>query len=562
VYPLSSSWLARYVSHLLRSEMLNFLENSESWSAYKFSWFYRGAEKLIKHVNHNPIGEFKALVFGDDAIWVYTTSDGVVWVCCPDFSGFDATVPIETRDVVWNMFECKSPRDKVLFTYALESAFKTSAAMYKALVCFLSTGVHSGHPLTTLIDITANVLGLDLASRVALTRLKAVQIVPGPNSGQEEINHFHRLLIGAIKEKTPFKLKEDYSFKPLKLLGDTGVTFLGMSVRGVMDGSLLTYYPVADKDKIVEAMLFPRHSMGRSAIGQKERMLGLSIAGMWEYPDLMQVAEQLFNVPGDIVMGLNHDFAGYYYEDVSPIFKTGALPTRDQIKMMFQLNNKAEFELYMSGSLQELDGDMPPSDSSEIIDLDEDRVGRSAIDDYIPDPQDENSDEAIIDIDDRRNWISHDVIIEEERKIPPVVPPKPKWVSKHTISLPEVVLTEEEKEKIRPKGIWSAYGGIPSVSNSVVVVPPKPLVDSSDVVLVQPTFVDPSKATKFGARDVKQDYAKKKKHLDMLAHWKKQREMKSRDFREAVEQHGKRKVTRRAFLNMMAGSSGVNMDLD
>jgi len=225
----------------------------------------------------------------------------------------------------------------VWLKYSLDRLFSVNFCLFKAIVLRSVIGVHSGHPLTTLSDIYANVFAIYMSQRTALTQMKAWKTIVGV----EECRKFFKLMLDNWAAKTPFTLK-DVDVIEFKEVGDTGVKFLGMSIHAMKDAQTgkVQAFPVASKQKLVDALLFPRSDIGKTPGGIKERLIGITLSGAWFYPDLYKVCQKLFSGLSTANFTLESDFAGIKLSDVKEFIPTEALVSVRVVQMMFFAESK------------------------------------------------------------------------------------------------------------------------------------------------------------------------------------------------------------------------------
>jgi hypothetical protein len=181
VCPLALKLLFKWVSFYMLKQSTNFTEDVNSSSAYKFSFAYGGADKLMKWarskvaqaVKLNTI-IFHALCFGDDNLWVFSLPDGRIVVYFPDFEAMDMRTPSVIGPA--ELFRHRSGIEKYGRKYSKQyenickllsvSAFDQNVLVHRAIRVHKTGGLISGIPATTLFSIHASVLSQYFVSDV------------------------------------------------------------------------------------------------------------------------------------------------------------------------------------------------------------------------------------------------------------------------------------------------------------------------------------------------------------------------------------------------------------
>jgi len=168
----------------IKPGMNSFLDDEQSFSAYKFSWMNGGAAKMVDWILKKRVPGFYPISWGDDQLWIIVCEDGSVILAGPDVSGMDMKVDDPTTSIftLWllqsfstkpllladltstaKMKEwLKSPETKLgpkWFTACIFFCNYIAACemlVAKQHVAFRKKGLLSGVNCTTIVDIVAS----------------------------------------------------------------------------------------------------------------------------------------------------------------------------------------------------------------------------------------------------------------------------------------------------------------------------------------------------------------------------------------------------------------------
>jgi len=441
------------------------------------------------------------------------------------------------RDVILMLnFVCTyaSPVDRVWMSFVLDKVFKIDAAIYGALVCSLFIGVHSGHPLTTLIDIFGNALGIKLISKKSLAQLKGQVYMDkawkaSPNI-EHEVKTFGDLMQRNCAEMTPYRLKWK-GFVRLAESGFTGIEFLGMKVFR-NEGVCL---PIADEQKLVDALVFPRNRNGKQPSVVRERALGLVIAGGWYYDKYYETCKRLYSGMGSLEFNHDGDFAALNVAEMKEFLDPRFFIEKAAVQLMFVSSSKDNLRKLLRDLSEgpeiipehmlwpKEDEELPVNDEFFIVPIDK-------LDEQVTPSFSLSSSSSSGELykDDLKVPSS---LIEKMKRVPPPIPTGRVALAAKPLVIPL----------------------LDPVSRTPLVIPSGAIDYSSMAVTFKGAdFVHADKATKINPRSAIEDAAKNKRHREKLELWRRNKMMKREDIRRSYEEgrgKGGKKIGWKTFLN-------------
>jgi len=293
----------------LEQNLENFLDNSESISAYHFSQFYGGARKMLDHfVKMSKTNrKFFGLSYGDDQIWFirYGKSNDFI-IVTPDIVAMDMNSQSDTISLMGKMIKTNIPNIPNMnfncFIIALTMAFNHAMHIDGPNVVTKTQSLFSGIPGTTIINIHNS------------ARVQAV-FESSINNEKEEItpqNVFKAIARGfnLVKDKLSYSFKgyEGLSIEAANMTSDklfekyvdsaysisiekiyeTGIPLPFLSNKiSIIDGEPVCV-PI-DVYKFGASLVLPANTKKGAAVkSQLERVVGVLFSGGWTDPEFYE----------------------------------------------------------------------------------------------------------------------------------------------------------------------------------------------------------------------------------------------------------------------------------
>lgn len=308
VPPLAMKLLYLWVAHYLQESLVPYTKLTTSNSAYKTSWFYKGASNFIEGWLHRNVREamadgkfrFCAVSFGDDNTWLFAWPDGTFAVLGPDVNAMDMNVPTSVGKLLYKNVDLHYTKEfdqglpklySKIFKQLLHEAFVTNIHACGPYNFLIQWGLRSGIPLTTLLDMMFSGVIQGLVNELAEEAFSG-----SPSYSESEFTIFLERVVKVVKAKTGATFKtgtlkpytysnfdaKEYNFSFL------GVTFklvdLGPTVLNREGGMLVSWVPIPlDLSAYFASMALPNRKInkGLEFVNYLERMYGLYLSGAW-----------------------------------------------------------------------------------------------------------------------------------------------------------------------------------------------------------------------------------------------------------------------------------------
>jgi len=157
--PLPTRLLSMWAVKMLEDNLDNFIENPKSISAYHYSPFYGGCNKILSYfdLKYSLANKFSGLAYGDDQLWQIRLKDGTIMMMAPDVSAMDMSTSnkciIDIIKFVYSNLDLKSPINIYALYFSLTIAFKHDIHLGGAAILSKLNSLISGIPGTTIINI-------------------------------------------------------------------------------------------------------------------------------------------------------------------------------------------------------------------------------------------------------------------------------------------------------------------------------------------------------------------------------------------------------------------------
>lgn len=157
--PLPTRMFGMWAGNFVETFLKNFVEDPHSISAYHFSQFYGGAQRIYDFMNYHYEGRrnFWGLAYGDDQLWTVRLKGGHVLYLTPDVNAMDMNTRSDTIKTFYKWVKAGVPNltdemGKALIAH-LCNAFVHRIHVDGAGIVEKSEALFSGVPLTTIINI-------------------------------------------------------------------------------------------------------------------------------------------------------------------------------------------------------------------------------------------------------------------------------------------------------------------------------------------------------------------------------------------------------------------------
>jgi hypothetical protein len=161
VQPLAVRWACKYGVHPLENGMVNFQDDRECCSAYRFSIFNGGGDAVKDWIvdfyrgEREDIWRFKGICYGDDQLWIFSYK-GKLYAVGPDVRAMDMST---SSDILQYLFPYitgylyEYPLHKKLSVLSVFLAFRHSLHIGGSYIVGKTNSLISGVILTTFINI-------------------------------------------------------------------------------------------------------------------------------------------------------------------------------------------------------------------------------------------------------------------------------------------------------------------------------------------------------------------------------------------------------------------------
>jgi len=158
--PLPTRMFGMYAGSYVEKYIKNFSEDPNSISAYHFSQFYGGAQRIFDYMDYHynkTEATFWGLAYGDDQLWTIRLDDGEVLYLTPDVNAMDMNTRSDTIKAFYDWIRVVVPnipelQKKCLIAH-LGNAFIHRIHVDGSAIVEKTEALFSGISLTTIINI-------------------------------------------------------------------------------------------------------------------------------------------------------------------------------------------------------------------------------------------------------------------------------------------------------------------------------------------------------------------------------------------------------------------------
>jgi len=313
VQPLPIRFIGKYVMNVLESYLLNFTEDPECISAYRFSVHHGGGERIMDwfqyHISKWKNGSFYffSLGYGDDQLWCFIFPDGSMVVLGPDVIAMDLNT-LRTAGVRFMQYVPYSapslPQtflNALMFTTIL--AYSHDVHVGGSMVVHKDDSLFSGVPGTTVRNIYSSAEIQSIVARRFLVNKPC----------KDMFGEWLKSVLDTVHVELGFtfkgfaKVKGDVNML-VKDLGSLAQYFeraqqvleIGCSVpflQHVVVPHEKTYLCVpADMSKFGAKLVLPGETPNQVKHGvfQMQRLVGLTFAGAWYHGEFYEFMRDYF----------------------------------------------------------------------------------------------------------------------------------------------------------------------------------------------------------------------------------------------------------------------------
>lgn len=301
VPPAHLSLLFSQIFDLVHSGTQTFLEDPKSMTMCGFSWAHGGARKLVEHLFGVKPGTCTMFNFSDDIHICFRTTDGRLYLFCPDSSFHDMSMRASDAPPLYLMLSAflrgrlDSTWQNVLRA-GVFMALQGPVLFDHSVVFWVKRGMRSGIPGTSRLGSMFAENGMYHTKHLfegLATFGEAVET--------NVLKEFRRLMLECgmhvkdtsmvIREIIPSTNPEAWSTLPLPILGQ--------HVRySYVDRKVIAAYPVPDFLKILASWSRPGNPPREYTAKFQyflARSMGLAVSGGWAHPQVFDVLRASFD---------------------------------------------------------------------------------------------------------------------------------------------------------------------------------------------------------------------------------------------------------------------------
>jgi len=266
VFPGKLRYIFAAISDSYSNAKQNFQKNSDSISAFKFSWMYGGAIELTSWIatRKSKGSGLYALSWGDDQLWVVVCVSGETVVFCPDVVGMDMhlgvnTMTFATEKIIRDFGDKMDLSWQRLTILHGQYAHNHPTLVHHSLV-FNKGGVKaeesspqlsSGVNLTTYFDEVGS-------ARIVF---RAKPILSACKDANDAINKF-QLVRKVVQVELGMTFKEETCAGQIfdESTMELHLPFLGMTAMNVEIEGLKALIPIPDIPKLSASLFYSKYS--------------------------------------------------------------------------------------------------------------------------------------------------------------------------------------------------------------------------------------------------------------------------------------------------------------
>jgi hypothetical protein len=386
VPPLALKILFKTVTDIISDSLLNYQEDPDSVSAYKTSWFYGGADKLMKHLFASPIAKSQeseefimtSVCYGDDSIFSFVYPDGSFVALAPDVNHMDMTnssdFGVILRTLCRQYYASKHGKDPPkwftqILAYLTSKAFATDCHMFGPYCMLIQWSLKSGVPLTTILDIICSTYIHGVVRQVAENTIGSCSGIGDPTFSKNK-ESFLKIIQKRCEEEVSITFKEGtlemFECKNYEELTEFPLPFLGFKM--VYDGFMFSsakgdvmvegWLPIpADMNDRISSFVTPARRVGgdNEYSYTMERIYGLVLAGVWYDVDFYEMFKEVYDKYYE--KGYRPD----QLSDMPDVLEDGEelvslhprLPSIQEVKVMYLLPKEKYADLVISSVIPE-----------------------------------------------------------------------------------------------------------------------------------------------------------------------------------------------------------------
>jgi len=404
----------------LESGLTNFLEDEESYVAYRYSPYYGGAKKLVDHfVKKLKKDGWCFISYGDDQLWAFSIPGGKFILIGPDVASMDmsTTNHVIVRLLYWikRMYPKIKQRTYNRMAVWITLAFHHYMHVGGPYVLKKLNSLISGVPGTTFVNMfsSANIIALFKNFMIGITNEKNFVLY-----FRHFLNEMLRTLNFKFKDLNEkgetiedlFKNVPHQYFNSPDDLYKTGISvpFLSMVILP-HDGGFISV--PSDMHKLGASLVLPGYVPPKETHEiRAARMLGIFLSGGWYDEDLAKFLGQIYTASKTFIKPTeNNTYADEITtvgeEDIIRFVKESgwdmstALPPRE-LMFKFHMLSFDDFRKFISETKGGFSGSSSTLSESEYLALDSELEAILQLENRDTQPRTESSSSSANDYDD------------------------------------------------------------------------------------------------------------------------------------------------------------------
>lgn len=298
-FPAHWNMLFQAIWQPIAEASIMFLDDPEekSINAHGFSWNRGGAHRLYEWIKSRPPG-FHCAAYSDDMIWVFVTTDHIIYVLLPDFKMMDMSLSARFGELTFMwlstfMTDYWDKTWKSIGELGCRQAFVKFVCVCMSLMYRFENGLGSGIAGTPEYDQVATCAFVGRAKDKFFNK---------PFDTYEQIKDAVAAAVESGRKSLGLEIKQEtleiHQFQPDQ--DYEWLVFLGHALRRYEANGEVFYVPIRPYDKIVQSLVSPKGSYGQAGIARVRAMMmravGIMASGGWYYAELYFAAARVYNV--------------------------------------------------------------------------------------------------------------------------------------------------------------------------------------------------------------------------------------------------------------------------